>query len=135
MMSNEEIYALISAYLAGELSEEERKSVEERCEKDDEFAEAFRLQAQAEYVVVANARDKKREDLNQMFDLMQRHGEISSSSSNVKWIVGIVAAAAVAILLFIFLPVSSESPAELLCRIYKSKSFGIVIQANYQAWR
>ena len=81
MESKEKIYALISAYLAGELSDEERKSVEERCRKDAEFAELFRLQAQAEYVVFSNAKDKKREELNQIFDLMQRRGEISEEGS------------------------------------------------------
>ena len=114
MESKEELHALISAYLAGALTEEERKSVEDRCEKDAEFADIFRLQTQAEYVVYANARDKKREELNQMFDLMQRHGEISKGNNNIRWIVGVVIAATAAILLLFFWPdAAPDTPSDL----------------------
>ena len=123
MESKGEIHALISAYLAGELSDEEQKLVEVRCEKDAEFAEEFRLQAQAEYIVYASAKDKKREELNQMFDLMQRHGELSRGSSGIKWVAGIAAAAVIAVLLFFFWPKPPQSPAELYAEyIYQKPS-------------
>lgn len=105
---------LISDYLAGNLSEDARKQLEERLNQDETFAQLHAEQVRLLMVLRAGTRAKTKADLHQAFNTYRR----TRQRSRRLWMTSAIAASLALLLLFWIRPWQKNPTVEQLAMGY-----------------